>query len=314
MSSISSLGLLWCFCFVALEAVQAVFFGAVFQRMDAFLVGTCVFGLSTAASLAWVRINYPAQLVAAFKHHRTLFGLNVTAAGGWLTYLLSIQLIEPAVSFALFSGAVPLTTLVAARFGVPEASPARNTLEAVGNAMVAIAMASLIVTTVLGLSGFVRGGVAIAITGATLAVLSGALITGMLFYGQRLHVLGVGPIAQFGLRFGIYLVLSLSATVLELDSKGPVSLSYLAYVVAIGLLIMAFPIYAVQKAVSLVPTLTIASVTALGPLFVFAFQIVEGRVTNSPATLLGLCIYFSGAVVGVVGSARFSAVERARSV
>ncbi|MDB4222767.1 hypothetical protein N9850_03260 [Granulosicoccus sp.] len=214
MSSNSSLGLLWCFCFVVLEAIQAVFFGGVFQHMDAFLVGTCVFGLSTAASLT--------------------------------------------------------------------------------------------ITTVLGLSGFVRGGIAIAISGAVLAVLSGTLITGMLFYGQRLHVLGVGPMAQFGLRFGFYLVLSLCATVIGFDSKGHVSLSYLMYVVAIGLLIMAFPIYAVQKAVSLVPTLTIATVTALGPLFVFTFQIVEGRVTSSPETLLGLCIYFSGAVIAAIGSARIN--------
>ena len=78
----------------------------------------------------------------------------------------------------------------------------------------------------------------------------------------------------------------------------------IAVAVMIGLFIMAFPIYAVQKAVSLVSALTIGAMTSLGPLFVFGFQMIEGRVDHAPATLTGLAIYFGGALLAAAGSSK----------
>ncbi len=303
-------GLVWCFTFVILEAAQAVFFGGVFQRMDAFLIGALVFGLTTIASLAWTSIHDSKQIAIAFQQGSSLIGLNVTAAGGWLAYLISIQLIEPAVAFTIFSGAVPITTIIAARFAVPEASRVRNRLEAFGNVILSIGLVALVSFTILGWSGFVRGGVGVAIAGIALAGFSGALITGMLFYSHRLHRKGVGPVAQFGLRFLLYIVLAFAGFGLGLDDKGFVPVGEVLYAVAIGLFVMGFPIYAVQKAVSLVSSLTIGAVTALGPLFVFGFQLFEGRVDYAQATLFGLTIYFLGTMIAAVGSARAAPLEQ----
>ena len=303
-------GMAWCFIFVILEAAQAVFFGGVFQRMDAFLIGSLVFGLTTVGAVGWTYLRDTQQLEVAFRNRSALIGMNVTAAGGWLAYLFSIQLIEPAVAFTIFSGAVPITAIVAARLGVREASPVRNSLEALGNIILAVGLVVLAGYTIAGWSGFVRGGVLIAIAGIALAALSGVLITGMLFYCHRLDRNGVGPVAQFGLRFLLYIVLSIGGAGLGLDYKGPVPLGDILYAVAVGLFIMAFPIYAVQKAVTLVSSLTIGAVTALGPLFVFAFQMIEGRVDYAQSTLVGMSIYFVGAMIAVAGSARAAPQER----
>ena len=297
-------GLAWCFTFVVLEAVQAVFFGGVFQRMDAFLIGSLVFGLTTAGAVSWTWFRDPEQISRAFANREALIGMNASAAGGWIAYLLAIQLMEPAVAFAVFSGMVPLATLLAAYFGVPEASRARNRLEIFGYTVLTFGLVALVAITLAGLSGFVRGGVVVAMAGISLAALSGALIAWMLFYCRRLDRAGVGPVAQFGLRFLFYLVLSLGGVALGLDAKGEVPVGDLALAVLVGLLIMAFPIYAVQKAVTLVSPLTIGAVTALGPLFVFGFQVVEGRVEYAQATLLGLGLYFAGAAVAAFGSAQ----------
>lgn len=297
-------GLVWCFTFVVLEAAQAVFFGGVFQRMDAFLTGSLVFGLTTAGAMSWTWLRDPGQISHALANRDALIGMNVSAAGGWITYLVAIQLVEPAVAFTIFSGMVPLATLVAACFGVPEASPARNRFEVFGYVVLAAGLVALVAITLAGLSGFVRGGVGVAVAGISLAALSGGLIAWMLFYCHRLDRAGVGPVAQFGLRFLLYLVLSLGGVALGLDAKGEVPAGDLALAVLVGLLVMAFPIYAVQKAVTLVSPLTIGAVTALGPLFVFGFQVVEGRVAYAQATLLGLGIYFIGAAVAAFGSAQ----------
>jgi drug/metabolite transporter (DMT)-like permease len=297
-------GLVWCFTFVILEAVQAVFFGGVFQRMDAFLIGSPVFGLTTAGAVSWTWFRDPAQISRAFENREALIGMNVSAAGGWIAYLLAIQLVEPAVAFTIFSGMVPITAIVAARFGVPEASAARNRFEMLGYIVLTSGLVALVAITLAGFSGFVRGGAFVAMAGISLAAVSGVLITWMLFYCNRLDRAGVGPVAQFGLRFLFYLVLSLGGVALGLDAKGEVPVGDLAFAVLVGLLVMAFPIYAVQKAVTLVSPLTIGAVTALGPLFVFGFQLVEGRVEYAQATLFGLGIYFIGATVAAFGSAQ----------
>ncbi|TIU11336.1 MAG: hypothetical protein E5W49_28220, partial [Mesorhizobium sp.] len=80
-------------------------------------------------------------------------------------------------------------------------------------------------------------------------------------------------------------------------------------VIVIGFAIMAFPVFAMQKAISLMSTLSLAAITALGPLFVFLFQLVESRVAYAPATMTGLMIYFAGAVLAAYGGAGHSDVK-----
>ena len=297
-------GLLWCLTFVILEAVQAVYFGGLFQRMDAFLIGSLVFGMTAAGAIGLTMLRRPEEIALALANRGALFFVNLYAAGGWIAYLLAVQLIEPAVAFTMFSGAVPLTMLAAAWFRMPEASLVRNRLEAFGTSIIALGLAVLIVITVAGWSGFVRGDVPVAVAGIVLSIASGSLITLMLLYAHRLDRRGVGPMAQFGLRFLLYIVLSIGGVALGLDAKGTVPTEDIAVAVMIGLFIMAFPIYAVQKAVSLVSVLTIGAMTSLGPLFVFGFQMIEGRVDHAPATLVGLAIYFGGALLTAAGSSK----------
>ncbi|WP_265518573.1 hypothetical protein [Nitratireductor luteus] len=304
-------GLIWCCTFVLLDAAQAVFFGSAFQRMDSFLVGACAFGVPTVLGLAWLAVFDRGQIETALANGRDLAGLNLTAAGAWLLYLMAIQLIEPAVAFTIFSGAIPLAALMARRFGYPEAPRLRNMAEALGTAIIFLGLAALSFSTMAGWSGFVRGGLAGAVSGVALAGAAGIMISGMLLYSARLDKAGVRPMAQFGLRFPLYTLLAVGGFLAGLDDKGPVPAGDLAYVFLAGLLLLAFPIYAVQKAVSLTSTLTIGTFAAIGPLVVFLMQTFEGRVDYAPATLTGLGIYFLGAITATIGSVRASAARRA---
>lgn len=300
-------GVFWCLVFLVLDALQAVFFGSFLQRMDAFFTGALVFGLPSAGILIWLWLGDRQQLRLAIANFGALVGLNITAAGAWLTYLIALQLVEPAVAFTLFSGIIPIAALVARRFGFPEAVPVRNRLEAFGYVILLVGMGVLIAATLTGYSGFVRGGAFIAFSGLLLALVSGVLITGMLLYGGRLDSGGVRPLAQFGLRFPLYVVLALGGWWLGLDAKNPVTSHDVLIILTVGMLLLAFPIYAVQKAVSLTSTLTIAAFAAAGPLLVFVLQLAEGRVDYAPATAIGLAIYFTGALVAAFGSVKGSA-------
>lgn len=302
----AALGLIWAFSFVILEAAQAVFFGGVFQDHDSFLIGGAVFGFTAAGALVWARMRTPEQLKTAWANAASLFGLNLSTALVWIAYFYALQMIEPAVVFTVFSGLIPVAIVVASTCGVPEASPLRNRVEGVGLIIVAIGITYLAAITLLGQSGFVRGGWIVASVGLLLTCVSAISLAAMMIYSQRLDRLGVAPVAQYGLRFPLYVMVALSAAWLGLDGKGPIDPPGLLTVIVIGFVIMAFPVFAMQKAISLMSTLTLAAITALGPLFVFLFQIVEGRVAYAPATMTGLMIYFSGAVLAAYGGARRS--------
>jgi len=300
----ATLGLIWAFSFVILEAAQAVFFGGMFQDYDSFLIGVAVFGLTAAGTLICARVRTSEQLEIAWANRASLFGLNLSTAFVWVAYFFALQMIEPAVVFTIFSGLIPVAILVAALMGVPEASPLRNRIEGAGLLIVVIGLGYLAAITLLGQSGFVRGGWSVGVAGLLLTCVSAVSLAAMMIYSQRLDRLGVAPVAQYGLRFPLYVIVALVAAWLGLDGKGPVDPVGLLVVVAIGFAIMAFPVFAFQKAISLMSTLTLAAITALGPLFVFLFQIVEGRVDYAPATMTGLTIYFAGAVLAAYGGAR----------
>jgi drug/metabolite transporter (DMT)-like permease len=304
-------GIFWCCTFLMLDAVQAVFCGGIFQRMDSFLIGAVVFGLPAAGCILWTAFKNPDELLNAVQARNALVWLNVTAAGAWLTYLIAIQLIEPAVAFTIFSGVIPIAAATARHLGVPLAPRLRNAIEVVGYVVLAAGMIALACFTLLGWSGFVRGGVLVATAGLSLAALAGVLIAGMLLAGYSLNSAGVGPVAQFGLRFPLYVVLALTGFALGIDDKGPVPLADLLYTVLVGLAVLAFPIYAVQKAISLTSPLTIGAFAAVGPLVVFLLQMVEGRVHYSSATLVGLMIYFTGALIAAYSGVRVSALKKA---
>ena len=67
-----SLGIFYCLAFVSLEAIQAVYFGSVFQRMDSFLLVSAIFGLAIACSLLWVAWRDRGQFARARREWRIL--------------------------------------------------------------------------------------------------------------------------------------------------------------------------------------------------------------------------------------------------
>lgn len=296
-------GLLWCAAFVVLDAAQAVLFGSLLQRMDSLLLGVAVFGASAAGCLAAVLWRAPGQIRAALADAPALWSLNLGSAAGWLAYLGAIQLIEPAVAFTIFSGVIPLAILIAA--WVPRAQPVpRHRWESAGLGLLAVGLGVLAVSTLAGWTGFVRGGVAVAAAGLLLAATAGLAMTGMVLASYRLSRRGVGPAATFALRFPLYLALAAAGYLAGIDDKGPVPPADLVAAFALGLAVLAFPIYAVQKAVSLTSAPTLGAATALIPVAVLVFQIVEGRVADAPATQIGVAIYVAGALLAAVGRYR----------
>jgi drug/metabolite transporter (DMT)-like permease len=306
----ATLGVLLALLFVMLESVQFVFFGGLFQHMSSFLFGFLVFGISAIVFISWIAWKDPAQIRNALSKPRTLIGVNVMAALAFGAYLMSVQLVEPAITYTISAGTMPITTWFLYKLGVAGENM-RNRMESVGTVMLFFGIVYLAYVTISGQSGFVRGDQDVALAGVLLAVADGVFFTMVLVYSQRLSKNGVGAGAVLGLRLPLYVVIAGGCVVSDIDFKQSLETSDIALFVLLGLLLTIPPLYSLQKAISMISTLTISALTALGPFLIFALQLLEGRVDYSSATLTGLGIYFTGSLFAAVGAVKAATANTA---
>ncbi len=298
-------GILFITSCVVLEALQAVFLGAIFQEVDSFLIGALVFGTVFVVTMGSTALFRPVQLRAARLALHTVVMLNLVVALTWSSYFFAVQMIEPAVVFTIFSGMMPLVTHLATKFGFLEGRTTLTKTAIFGNLLIILSIIALIVTTLSGLSGFVRGDWTVGLLGICLSLFSGALAAYIILYSVRLNGQGVGPLAQFGLRFFLYILLASFFVYLGFDAKDvELPTKELLTIYLIGLGVIGLPLYLFQKAVPLASAATIAAVTSLGPAIVFALQLMDARLTYAPATLAGLILYIIGALIAAYGVAR----------
>ncbi len=298
-------GIILTLVFVSLESTQFVYFGGLFQRISSFHYGALVFGCMCVLFVGGAAIRDPQLIRRTWTNRRTVIAVNLSVVFALGAYLLSVQLVEPAVTYAISSAAMPVTTYVLYRMGVQEGEGMRNRCEGLGTFLLFLSILYLGFITVSGQSGFVRGGGTMAAVGGTgLAIVDGVLFTWVLVFSKRLNNVGIGPGAVLGLRLPLYVFAASVLTIAGVDAREPIPLSDIALFVLLGLLLTVPPLYALQKAISMVSTLTISSLTALGPFVIFALQLAEGRVTYSEATLFGLAIYSIASLLSAIGAVR----------
>lgn len=92
------LGVILTLLFIFLESIQTVYLGGLFQHMSAFLLGTLVFGATVVIGVGWTAANNPAAIRAAIASPWNLLAINLCAVVTFGCFLMSVQLIEPAIT------------------------------------------------------------------------------------------------------------------------------------------------------------------------------------------------------------------------
>ena len=300
----TTIGLIFTLVFVILESTQFVYFGGLFQKINSFLFGFLVFGLIIFICLGWTMLVNPDQLKKALSLPKQLLAINLGAVVTFTAYLVSVQLLEPAITYTISAGTMPITAYILYRLGFREGEPMRNLAEAAGNTLIFCSIIFLAIITVTGLSGFVRGDRSIAIVGILLAIVDGVFFTLILVYSQRLNLKGIGAGAVLGLRLPLYVFVTgaIAYSGHGFSHSESIGAGQLAIYVLVGFFLTIPPLYFLQKAVTMLPTLTISALTALGPFVIFALQLIEGRIHYSAITMLGLAIYVVGAIFSALGA------------
>lgn len=303
-------GLFWVCLFVALEAAQYTVFGNVLQDADPIRFSVYSTGLICVVAIAVSAKRTPHEVRAAFAAPGLLIGTNLLVAISWAAMLLSLRYIEPAISYTIGAAIMPLTVWALARLNVAGAAGPRNGMERLGLVVLALSACVLSAVAFGGQAGFVRNEQGAALIGAGMAVFEGVIFTIVIILSARLHQRGVGPAAQFGLRFMVFMVLATALFLMREPPAAPPVYSGM-WLAVLGAVLIAPPLYALQRAIASAPAMTVSIATAFGPVCIFAAQVVEGRFDASADTLVGILIYSAGAVLAATGAWRAERANRA---
>jgi drug/metabolite transporter (DMT)-like permease len=294
------------------QALRDVYLGQVFQEVDFFAVIVVAFAISTLIFTAVAIVRTPGEFRKLRGHGATIAAMNLTTALAWSCYFFGLKHIEPSIVNALHSGMGPLTVIALAALGLPLARTGpMNWGEYLGYAAMALSLIGLWWVVLSGASGLATANEGTVLVGLTLLLVSGASITIGLLYCKRLHDHGINAEVVTSVR---YVALILVAAVVVGSKDGSVgidSMAALAQLAATTTVLIVLPLFALQVGIARTAPLTANVLRSLGPVFVFALEQWDGRVSYSAPALACLLTYSAAAIGSSVAHAAGRRDDRA---
>ena len=170
-------------------------------------------------------------------------------------------------------------------------------VEYAGYAGIAASVAALWCVVVSGYSGLPMKNLAASVAGLVLLSVSGASITVSLLYCKRLQDSGVGADALTAVRYAVLILLAGTITFWNGRLGGAETGWQLAILLSATVMLIILPLYALQLGIGRTSPLTAQVIRALGPVFVFAMEQLDGRVRYSAPTLICILIYSASVVL-----------------
>lgn len=281
--------------FVGLAAVRDVYLGGLFQRTSPLLLAIVAMSLCTVVFLPTALVDSRESFAVLRRRPRDLFWVNLTSAGAWLAFLYALRLLEPSLVQILYSGIGPLSVIWFER-QTGGAVPGRPLTHAERLSYLGLA-ASLAFSAGVALSGLsgVSQSFGSTALGVVLAAGGGISISVSTMFCRNLNDAGVTPSALLSLRYPAT-VLAAAALAALSPSGLPSGLSWIDAVMVIASLLIIVPSYVNQVAISLASPLTVRVVLSVGPVLIFLFQLIEGRLAASSYSLAATIVYVVAAI------------------
>ncbi len=273
------------------QAFRDVYLGNVFQRVDFLAVILLAFIPSSIFFAAFSVWRTPSDWPRLASQWRTILAMNITTGLAWTSYFFGLASLEPAVVNTLHSGIGPLTVILLALAGFAIAGKSSITrAEAWCHAGTALTLAGLWAIVLCGWSGVAsaKGGSLLALS---LLVMSGTSITISHLYSKRMHEAGFGSETITAVRYGFIIIGAAIAMAVRGNVSGVAGVGDGFVLGAAAALLIALPLYILQLGVSRTPQLTAHVIRSLGPVFVFALEQLDGRLSLSLPVLAMILLY-----------------------
>jgi len=290
-------GLVLLFCLS--QALRDVYFGHVFQGVDFFAVILLAFALSTVIFTIVTAIRTPGALGKLRGHVGTIVAMNISTATAWTCYFFALSHLEPSIVNTLHSAMGPLTVIGLAAFGVHITRNQTGTVgwaESCAYAGMTLSLVGLWWVVLSNNSGLTPTNIATATTALALLIVSGAAITISLLFSKRLHDHGISAEAVTSVRYLALIVLAAAMVFSRSRFQGIDTVASAATLSVLATVLMVLPLFALQVGIAHTKPLTGHVLRALGPVFIFALEQIDGRMSYSAPTLICILIY-SGCVI-----------------
>jgi hypothetical protein len=292
------LGALFVLLFTLSQSARDVYFGSVFQRFDFFVVILLAFAWSTGIFAGVTLLRAPSDFAKLRGEFGSIFAANVTTAVAWTSFFFALTHVDPAICNAIHSAMGPLTVVALGARGITLAKPgAISRVEYAGYAGMVVSVTALWWVVIGGYPSLRGTNPTQAVAGLALLSLSGISITISLLYCKRLQDHGIGADTVMTTRF-VLLILFAAVVVFQRGGFGGVTTPRQFVVLsAAATVLIALPLYAYQLGIGRTSPLTAQIIRALGPVFVFALQQLDGRVHYSLPTLACIVVYSASVIV-----------------
>ena len=292
------LGPLLVLIFTLSQSVRDVYFGSAFQRLDFFLVILLAFTWSTVIFTATTLIRAPYDLAKLRAQCWPITAANVTTAVAWTSFFFALTHVDPAICNTIHSAMGPLTVVILGARGVALAKPeAISRIEYVGYVGIAVSIIGLWWVVLGGYSGLAVTDLVVSVAGLALLSVSGISITISLLYCKRLQDRGIGADAVTAARY-LLLILFAGTVLLWHGNFGGIDTPrQFTLLSAATTVLIVLPLYAYQLGIGRTTPLTAQVIRALGPVFVFALEQLDGRLHYSLPTLACILVYSASVIV-----------------
>lgn len=295
-SSVIGLG---CLLFFALsQGARDAFFGNVFQLVSFLLVAVLAFGTSTVCFSAVALLRRPREVAKLVASAPAFAALNVSTAAAWLSFFYALRHLEPAVVATLYNGVGPLTVLALQASGWTTARGKQPVSEWLCYTGTAGTLAALVFVVLSNRSGLTASNLVIEGSALVAVIFGGAMIAISHLIARWFNDAGVGSDAVMGTRFLLALLAAGIAEALLGTTAARPSASSVPFLAVAAFALTIVPSFILQLGISRTSPLTVNVFRALGPVFVFLVQQLDGRLRFSGATLICIvtfCIFAIGA-------------------
>lgn len=287
--------------FAISQAFRDVYFADLFQGIDFFAVILMAFSVSALLFCAVTLTRDRTGFAKLRGEWRALIWMNITTALAWCCYFFSLTHLQPSIVNTLHSGVGPLTVIILSGLGLHIAKPSRvKRAEYVCYAGLAASLGFLWWVVLAGHSGLAAQSLYVTLAALALLVVSGASITISLLLSKRLNDRGIGADAITASRYILIIAVALVVMVGGQRSSGIGSSHEFIILLVATTILIVLPLYALQVGIGRTAPLTAHVIRSLGPVFVFALELFDGRIAYAPLTLAGIAAYSVFSIVGNV--------------
>lgn len=295
------IGPLLVLAFCLSQALRDIYFARVFQQVDFFAVVLIAFSISTLGFGTVAAIRRPAEFGILRGQLRTVLAINITTALAWSCYFFALAHLEPAIVNTVHSGMGPLTVIALAACGAKLAQGGTlRRSERIAYAGIALALLGLGGVVLSGNSALPGASLATNLLGLLLLAVSGASITVSLLYCKRLQDQGVSAEMVTVARYLLLILIAGSIIGWRGGAGGIDRFDQLATLALAATALIVLPLFVLQIGIGQTAPLVAHVIRALGPVFVFAPQQIDGRLVYSTPTLICILAYSASAIAGNV--------------